>query len=73
MQLEQRLEAALQSEAPRARLARLMGELLEQGLERDEIFTTLQTYSARLHAAGRLEHADLLLETLDGFTGWCSP
>jgi hypothetical protein len=73
MQLENRIESALESPAPRAALARLMSALLELGHERDEIFAVLEAVRARLHAEGRAQEEDLILEAIDGFTGWCSP
>jgi hypothetical protein len=69
--IEPRLRSALESPSPRAALARLMSDLLEAGLEREEIFTALQSLAADLHAAGLYEQEDLILEALDGFTGWC--
>ena len=66
-----RLESALSSPQPRAKLSTLMAEMLEQGLERDEIFGTLEHFRARLAADQRVEEEQLILEMIDGFTGWC--
>ena len=62
---------ALESSAPRSRLQVMMGQLLEDGLERDEIFVALQGFRDRLVQAGQAGDADLIDEMLDGFTGWC--
>lgn len=66
-----RLEAALADALPRSRLQIIMGEILESGLERDEIFAALQGFRERLSKAGRADDADLIDEMIDGFTGWC--
>lgn len=66
-----RLESALASPQPRAKLQTLMAEMLEQGLERDEIFGSLEHFRARLAAEERMEDEQLILEMIDGFTGWC--
>ena len=72
MDVHTRLESALHSGAPRARLQMLMSELLELGLERDEIFAALEAFRARLAQEGRAEDEDLIDEVIDGFTGWCN-
>ena len=69
--LVSRLETALASPTPRARLQVLMGEMLENGLERDEIFPALQDFRTRLAQAGQASQAELIDEMLDGFNGWC--
>lgn len=70
-ELLRRLEAALSSPAPRSRLQALMGELLESGLERDDVLVPLQDFRDRLAQTGRDQHADLIDELIDGFGGWC--
>ncbi len=72
MDLSNRLEAALHSDAPRARLQRLMGELLDKGYERDDLLPALETFRSGLAQAGRADDEDLILETIDGLTGWCN-
>lgn len=62
---------ALESASPRSRLQVFMGQLLESGMERDEIFAALQGFRDRLSQAGRADDAELIDEMLDGFNGWC--
>lgn len=69
--LQTRIEQALDSKNPRGQLQQLMGTMLENGLERDEIFGVLEGFQARLSREGRSEDADLIQEMIDGFTGWC--
>jgi hypothetical protein len=71
MEIQTQLEEALNAPQPRARLQALMAELLERGLERDEIFSALETCQLRLAETGRDADRELILEALDGFTGWC--
>jgi hypothetical protein len=71
LDIHARLEAALAADKPRARLQILMAELLEHGLERDDIFGALESFQARLASEGREAERELILETMDGFTGWC--
>ena len=71
MDLDFRLESALSSAQPRAQLQLLMAEMLEHGLERDEIFGALEHFRAQLTEAGRGDEEQLILEMMDGFTGWC--
>jgi hypothetical protein len=72
IELEALLETALRSSAPRSQLQRVMAYLLEQGLEREEIFALLEGCRARLLAERRTADEDLLEEMQDGFTGWCA-
>ncbi len=71
MDLTDRLEAALHSGAPRARLQQLMAELLEKGYERDDLIPALQSFCDQLSQAGRTDDKDLILEIMEGFSGWC--
>ncbi len=71
--LEPRLETALQTPTPRAGLQKLMNELLERGYERSDLLPALEAFHAHLARQNRSEEADLILEIIDGFTGWCRP
>jgi hypothetical protein len=70
-ELLRRLESALASPAPRSRLQALMSELLESGLERDDLLVPLQDFRERLARAGQVQQASLIDELIDGFSGWC--
>lgn len=65
------LEDALRDPHPRAALQRLAGRLLEMGAERGDLLPALEAFRAGLAAQGRTEQAELVLELLDGFDGWC--
>lgn len=66
-----RLEEALHAPAPRGQLQKLMAALLEKGYERGDLLPALEAYQSRLAREGRADDADLILEIIDGFTGWC--
>lgn len=69
--LVDRIEAALHTPQPRSALQKLMNALLEKGYERGDLLPTLEAYQASLAVQGRAEDADLILEIIDGLTGWC--
>jgi hypothetical protein len=66
------LANALAGPNPRAQLQRLMNLWLENGGERDQILPALEAFRNRLAAEGRTADEELILEIMDGFTGWCS-
>lgn len=66
-----RLETALASTHPRARLQHLMSELLEKGWERDILLPALEAFRAHLAAQSRATDEELILEVIDGFARWC--
>ena len=65
------LEEALRAPSPRGRLQKLMAQMLEKGYERGDLLPALEAFQARLEREGRDEDAGLILEIIDGFTGWC--
>ena len=65
------LEEALRNPQPRAALQRLVSRLLEMGAERGDLLPALEAFQARLAAQGQPEQAELILDLLDGFDGWC--
>lgn len=69
--LADRIETALQAPEPRGALQKLMNVLLEKGYERVDLLPALEGCQARLAQQGRAEDADLILEIIDGLTGWC--
>lgn len=65
------LEKALRAQAPRGALQKVISYLLEIGLERDQLLPALDAFREKLAAEGRADEEDLILELVDGFTGWC--
>ncbi len=71
-ELEDQLLEALAGPNPRAQLQHLMNLWLENGGERDQILPALDEFRAQLAQQGRTADEELILEIIDGFTGWCS-
>ena len=69
--LSVRLDEALRAPSPRGQLQKLMRQLLEKGYERGDLLPALEAYQSLLEREGRVEDAGLILEIIDGFTGWC--
>lgn len=62
---------ALEADAPRAALQRVMAGMLERGMERDEILGILDRVRHTLVETGRNDDEALIVELLDGLNGWC--
>lgn len=62
---------ALETDAPRAALQRVMAGMLERGMERDEILAVLDGVRHTLIETGRNDDEPLIVELLDGLNGWC--
>ena len=69
--LSVRLDEALRGPSPRGQLQKLMRQLLEKGYERGDLLPALEAYQSLLEREGRADDAGLILEIIDGFTGWC--
>lgn len=71
MDLTPRLETALRGDHPRLALQRLLTNLLETGHERDEIVAGLEAFRQKLAEENRADDDMLILDLMDGFSGWC--
>ena len=73
MSIQEQLDEALRSERPIWRLRDVVQSLLAQGQEREAVVAELEHFRCFLHAMGRDEDEDIVLEVMDFLVGWSSP
>jgi hypothetical protein len=64
---------ALGTRSPLVKLRALAIEHLETGLSRDEMLKALRALREQYRVDGNERAEDLVLDTMDFVTGWCSP
>jgi hypothetical protein len=64
---------AVGAHSPLVKLRELSIEHLETGLSRDEMLDILRALRAQYRADGNERAEDVVLDTMDFVTGWCSP
>ena len=73
MNIQDKLEAALQSEQPEDELQNLVVELHAQGNSQKEIYLMFEDFRDHLRRHNRESDEDKILDVMDVIVGWCSP
>jgi hypothetical protein len=73
MKIDEAIERALRSAEPVFGLRAFAGDLLAQGMSREEVLSALEAVRRRLREGGRDADEDAVMDVMDFVVGWCSP